>query len=187
MPTAAQRGKGRTARAAAAVAGLAALAACQPGPRPIAYGQDTGAYCRMTIMDERWGAELVTRTGKTYVFDSIECMASFYLEAQVAHEDVHSMWVTDFYDPPTMLPVEEAFFLHSRDLPSPMGMNLTAFSDAIRRDAVTNSFYGELLDWDGVLELVGTERPHGRMGGMPMPQHDTGAATRPGDSTGHGG
>ncbi len=59
--------------------------------------------------------------------------------------------------------MEEAFFLHSRDLPSPMGMNLTAFSDAIRREAVTNSFYGELLDWQGVLDLVerGGSMPHG--------------------------
>jgi copper chaperone NosL len=186
-----------------AVACLAAVLAlaCQPAPRPIAYGRDTGDYCRMTIMDERWGAELVTRTGKVYVFDSIECLASFYLEEQVAHEDVHSMWVTDFYDPPTMLTVEDAFFLHSRDLPSPMGMNLTAFSSKIRRDAVTNSFFGELLDWDGVLDLVRSERHGGAHAGMSgamsgsggaMPHHgpmqdDAGAAMPPGDTAGRGG
>lgn len=163
-------------------------AACQPEPRAIVYGQDIGDYCRMTIMDEGYGAELVTRTGKTYVFDSIECLASFYLEEQVPHEEVHSMWVTDFQDPPTLIPVEEAFYLHSRDLPSPMGMNLTAFSDAIRRDAVTNSFYGELLDWQGVLDLVRTERPHGAMHDA-APGDDTGARPMPahGDTAGGDG
>lgn len=152
--------------------GLTVLAAgCEPGPRPIAYGEDVGDYCRMTIVDEGYGAELVTETSKVYVFDSIECLAGFYLEESVAHDDVHSMWVTDFQNPPTLIAVEDAFFLHSRDLPSPMGMNLTAFSDAIRRDAVTNSFYGDILDWEGVLMLVaqGGSMPHGA-GGAGMHQ-----------------
>jgi len=167
------------------MSGLALLAACEPGPRPLAYGEDVGDYCRMTIVDEGYGAELVTRTGKVYTFDSIECLAGFYLEEQVPPEEVHSLWVTDFQDPPTLVPVEKAFFLHSRDLPSPMGMNLTAFSGAIRRDAVTNSFYGELLDWQDVLDLVagGGSLPHGKPG--------QGQARAPGDpaerGSGHDG
>ncbi len=160
--------------------GLALLAACEPGPRPIAYGEDVGDYCRMTIVDEGYGAELVTRTGKVYTFDSIECLAAFYLEGQVPRQEVHSLWVTDFQDPPALIRVEEAFFLHSRDLPSPMGMNLTAFSDVIRRDAVTNSFYGDLLDWEGVLDLVagGGSLPHGKPG--------QGQAQGQGEPAGHG-
>ena len=132
------------------------LAACTPEPRPIAHGDDHCAYCKMTIADERYGAELVTTTGKVYVFDSIECLAAHQLEERVAEEAVHSLWVVDFQAPPKLVAVPDAFFLHSRDLRSPMGANLTAFGPGITQQAVTHSFFGEILDWPGVLGLVDT-------------------------------
>ena len=110
----------------------------------------------MTISDGRYGAELVTKKGKVYVFDSVECLASHQLEAHVAPSEVHSLWVVDFQAPPNLVEVSDAFFLHSRDLRSPMGLNLTSFGPDIQQQAVKHSFYGEILDWNGVLELVQT-------------------------------
>ena len=130
------------------------LSACAPSPQPHAHGHDACAYCMMTLADERYGAELVTRTGKIYRFDSIECLAAHQLEGRVAASDVHSLWVVDFQDPPTLVATEAAFFLHSRDLRSPMGANLTAFGPGIGQQAVSHAFYGEILDWDGVMALV---------------------------------
>ena len=132
------------------------LAACTPAPKPIAHGLDHCAYCKMTIADERYGAELVTTKGKVYVFDSIECMAAHQLEERVPEEAVHSRWVVDFQAPPNLVAVPDAFFLHSRDLRSPMGANLTAFGPGITQQAVTHSFFGEILDWPGVLGLIDT-------------------------------
>ena len=64
----------------AAVAGVLALAGCAPrAPRPIAYGRDACAECRMVASDPRFGAQLETATGKLYVFDSIECLAAYTL------------------------------------------------------------------------------------------------------------
>ena len=137
---------------------VAALAvpACSPGPQPIAYGEDVGDFCRMVIVDERYGAELVTDRGRVYKFDSIECLAGVLL----AMEDtaaVHSIWVTPFQTPGQLIRIEDALFLHSPMLRSPMGANLTAFhADSITADALVDSFGGEVLDWQAVLELVRT-------------------------------
>ena len=143
---------------AASVVVLLGLTACTPEPRPLAHGDDHCAHCLMTLSDEQYGAELVTTKGKVYVFDSVECLAAHQLEEAVATEDVHSLWVVDFQDPPNLVEVNKAFFLHSRDLRSPMGLNLTAFGPDITQQAVSHSFYGEILDWDSVLELVQTHR-----------------------------
>ncbi len=147
-----------TRQMAVAVGGLLLLnlAACTPEPRPLAHGEDHCAYCKMTITDERYGAEVVTTKGKVYVFDAIECLAAHQLEGRVAEADVHTLLVVDFENPPTLVPVDEAFFLHSRDLRSPMGLNLTAFGPGIGRQAVSHAFYGDILDWNGVLGLVDT-------------------------------
>ncbi|UCD24520.1 MAG: nitrous oxide reductase accessory protein NosL [Gemmatimonadota bacterium] len=140
-----------------AVAGLLVLgSACADEPVPLHIGEDGCERCHMTISDERYAAQLVTKKGKAYKFDSAECLAGFYTNA-IAVDEVASLWVTDFHTQSRMIRVEEAFFLRSKDLRSPMGMNLTAFGDGIAPQTVLNSFIGEVLTWDEVVELVRTE------------------------------
>jgi nitrous oxidase accessory protein len=137
------------------LAGALGTAGCgEPAPSPIAFGEDRGEHCGMTIADERYGAELVTVRGKVHKFDSVECLAGFRLAMEDSGE-IHSMWVTDFSAPPTLIRVEDAFFLESRDLRSPMGANLTAFGPGMTRQAALHSFFGRILEWDEVLTLVG--------------------------------
>ncbi|MHB1169281.1 MAG: nitrous oxide reductase accessory protein NosL [Longimicrobiales bacterium] len=145
------------------------VAACSPGPVPIVYGDDMCTHCRMAIVDERYGSELVTRTGLTHTFDSIECLADYVLRLDDV-ETIHSLWVTSFQHPGELIAVEDALFLHSEMLRSPMGANLTAFrSDAITERSLLDSFGGDVLTWEEVLRHVranehmhtGTDRPHG--------------------------
>lgn len=136
------------------------LSGCGPkGPVPVSVGEDGCSQCLMTIADERYATELITKKGKVHFFDSVECLAGFYLSQDP--DDVASLWVTDFHTQARLIPVGEAFFLRSKDLRSPMGMNLTAFGDGIGRETVLNSFIGEILDWAGVLALVEAEGPPG--------------------------
>lgn len=155
-----------TAAVVSAALVLLSLAGCGPsGPVPVAIGEDGCSQCLMTVADERYATELITTKGKVHFFDSVECLAAFYLEQDP--DDVASLWVTDFHTQARMIQVQDAFFLRSKDLRSPMGMNLTAFGDGISRESVLNSFFGEILDWPGVLALVEEEGPPGAgMGGM---------------------
>jgi copper chaperone NosL len=52
-------------------------ASCTVKPEPIQYGEDNCVLCQMTIMDHRYGTEVVTDKGKVYKFDSVECLVEF--------------------------------------------------------------------------------------------------------------
>ena len=51
---------------------------CTQEPEPLVYGKDVCQFCKMTLMDHKFGAELVTNKGKVYKFDDINCMLNFY-------------------------------------------------------------------------------------------------------------
>jgi copper chaperone NosL len=111
----------------------------------------------MTLMDERYGGELVTRTGKTYTFDSIECMAAFDSAQSVPAERVHDRYVVDFGEPGKLISVEQAIFLQSTQLLSPMGANLTSFARTQDAHGAKDVFGGEILSWSEVRDRVHNE------------------------------
>jgi copper chaperone NosL len=139
------------------------LAACGSGPREIQVGAEECAHCRMLVSESRFAAQLVTDRGRHYVFDSIECMAEFLDEGTEVPEDrVRALWVTDFGSPGHWIAAEDAHFLRSEELRSPMGMNLSAHALAdVARDH-REDFGGEVLTWSQVRTLVaGTTVPGG--------------------------
>ena len=127
------------------------LMSCTVEPQAIAYGSENCHHCQMTISDNRYGAELVTKKGKVFKFDSAECLAA-YLKEQPKTEA--ELWlVTDFEKPGQFINASEAIFMQSENQPSPMGLNLTAFGDQDRAAAVAQEKNGQLLTWTDVLQL----------------------------------
>jgi copper chaperone NosL len=131
---------------------LLVFVACQSGPEPIAYGTDNCHHCKMTISDNRYGSEMVTDKGKVYKFDSIECMAQ-YLDENKSGVAANMLLVTDFKNPGQLLEVNKAFFLQSDQMPSPMGMYLTAFSDNETASKFAAEKSGKLLTWEATQKL----------------------------------
>lgn len=163
-----------------------ALAACQRGPRPLVAGTDACEFCRMTVSDVRFGAELVSRTGRVHTFDAVECLASFHLDAE-ARDDVRGVFVSDF-ESGRLLPADSALFLRGGSLRSPMGRSLAAFAPDIGGAAIVQRYGGTVIRWADVLEEMKNEqlRP-----GVDGPKHnhaapDTSGARRtiPKDSQG---
>jgi copper chaperone NosL len=145
----------RVARAgAAAVAASLLVIACSAGPRPIEFGTDACDYCRMTISDERYGSEIVTQKGRVYTYDAVECMVSAVLSGAVEKESVQLYLTVDYANPTELVDATTAVYLHSSELRSPMGMNLTSF--AARADAAKTAerYPGELLTLDEARTLV---------------------------------
>lgn len=104
------------------------LTACSsPKPRPIAYGKDKCAFCQMMISDKQYGSEHVTKTGKVYAYDSIECMVAHALTPALPAKEIHSAWVSD-YAKGTLINAKDALYIQSPALRSPMAVNLTAFA-----------------------------------------------------------
>jgi len=124
------------------------LLACQPEAEPIRYGKDACDYCRMQITDQRYGAEMVTKTGKVYKFDAIECLINYSLNEDHDNTKTKMMLVNTFDKPGELLPVQGCVFLHSKEMPSPMGMYLTAFHDPDSAHSVWEEQGGYVWKWD---------------------------------------
>ena len=151
----ARRRNANTKRASVAMA--VAVAACAPpGPQAIADKGRTCDYCRMTISDERFGGQLITRKGKVYVFDSVECLATFYVQ-QPATAEMSKVWVADYANPGDWIPVASAVFARSEAHQSPMGLNLVSFSPKADSAALPRELRAGAMSWPQVLALVQRE------------------------------
>lgn len=143
-------------------AGTAALLlGCSTGPRPIAYGEDVCAHCRMTVMDERFATELVTSRGKVFVFDSIECLAAFLGDGDASVPKGATAWVTAIERPGALIPASDAFYAQSMEIHSPMGRHLGAFASAAERDRLVEASGGKALSWQDVLAVMAKGHQHG--------------------------
>jgi nitrous oxidase accessory protein len=136
---------------------IALVVACAPRrPQPVAYGTENCDYCRMTISEPRFGAQVVTSTGKARKFDSIECLVSYYLQSRSTGV-VKSVWVTDYRKPGTFIAAEDAIFLRGGRAHSPMGLGLMAFASSENAEVLTKEFGGTPLRWKDVVTLVETQ------------------------------
>ncbi len=125
---------------------LFGTASCNVGPQPIAYGSDGCHFCSMTIVDRQHAAEFVTKKGKVHKFDSIECMLN-----QMKEEDTSQValfLVNDYNDPGVFIDAAQAFYLISKDLPSPMGEFLSAFASNLEAHLAETGHPGEVYSWD---------------------------------------
>ena len=71
------------------------LIGCSKEPKPISYGEDECEFCKMIVMDERYGSEMVTAKGKIYFFDSIECLVAYIDNMKMSKDDYNSLWVSN--------------------------------------------------------------------------------------------
>jgi len=121
---------------------------CARGPRTINFGTDVCDYCAMTISDDRHGAVFVTAKGRSYPFDSVECM----LRSVMAGEkhtgvSVASWHVVDYANRGHLIDAAHATYLVSPGVPSPMGANLSGFADRAAAEALRETHGGDVYDW----------------------------------------
>jgi copper chaperone NosL len=136
------------------------LSSCEVKQQPIAYGQANCQHCQMTVSDKRYGSELVLKTGKAYFFDSAECMIQYLQENAEAKEKASMFLVSDFRNPEKLIDADKAIFLQSKNLPSPMGMYLTAFKDRAAATVMQKESPGRILTWNEAVEAVkNNEKP----------------------------
>jgi copper chaperone NosL len=127
------------------IVGSVWIAGCAPEPRPIRYGQEGCQFCKMTLAEKSFGGELVTRKGKVYVFDDLNCLLSFY--NSTGHDELAYTLVVDYEHPGEFLNAGETFFVKSEALRSPMAGNVAAFKSYDRAIRFKQEKGGILLGW----------------------------------------
>lgn len=127
---------------------------CSRGPKPIDFGNELCHFCKMTISDPKFGAEIITTTGKAYKFDAAECMIWQMEEGSIPAEKVHQQYVIAYDEPTQLIPVAEAHFMITEQQPSPMGAFLSAYSDKSTAENAAKEKGGQLYSWDEVQSRI---------------------------------
>lgn len=127
------------------------LLACSTDPEPIAYGTDACHTCKMTLMDKKFGAELVTQKGKVYKFDDVNCMLTFYNAPENNSEKFAHRLVVDFMQPGMLISVGDAYFLKSPEIKSPMASQIAAFGSEAGMNKMKQEWDGIYLVWGEVV------------------------------------
>jgi copper chaperone NosL len=143
------RVKHRSAIAVASVFCMIGLCSCNTSSEPISIGTDNCSFCKMTISDARYGAEIVTKKGKVYKFDDAHCILS-YLGSAIEKKDIGEVFFTDFDGKHELINVKNALFLKSDELHTPMGGNVAAFSNKESLQKFLQQFKGTEVSWDGL-------------------------------------
>ena len=127
----------------------ALFVSCDVSPQPIDYGSDACHFCNMTIVDRQHASQLVTKKGKAYKYDAIECMIHS-LQDEFKDTEMAFYLTSDFDHPGEMIDATKSIYLVSDQIPSPMGANLSSFLNEKAAQEKMEKFTGKLFTWDEI-------------------------------------
>ncbi len=101
------------------------LMSCTVKPQKIEYGKDACSFCKMSIVETKFAAEIVTNKGRASKYDAVECMLNDIKDKE--EKSLAYILVTDYSNPKQLIDATKATYLISKEIKSPMGANLSAF------------------------------------------------------------
>ena len=131
---------------------LAALAGCKPQPEglqppEIRYGQEACSACGMVIDEPRFAAATLLVSGEYLKFDDVGEMLSYHKNHP---QDQVAAWFVHDYPTEKWIRGEQAFFVRSQDLQTPMGSGIAAFADQSAAAAFAAERSGEVFSLDKI-------------------------------------
>jgi len=124
------------------------LSSCNTGPEPIKTGIDNCYFCKMTISDPRFGAEIVTKKGKIYKFDDTHCLLAYLKTNDIPADNIKDTYLSNFCAKQQLLNVKQALLLKSDEIRGPMGGNIAAFEQADSLKKIQERFHGTAVNWN---------------------------------------
>lgn len=124
---------------------------CSKNPKPINFGHDDCDYCKMTISDNRFGAEVISKQGRIFKFDDMHCVKGFLDDEILPKDNVHSVWLIDFKGSEKLIQAENSFLIQNEELRSPMGGNIATFETENELKEYQNAYSGTEIKWEDFL------------------------------------
>lgn len=118
---------------------------CSIEPKEIIYGNDACHFCKMTIVDKQHASEIVTKKGKAFKFDAIECMMNYCED--IDQNDLELYLVNDYNSPGKLIDAESSTYLISKAISSPMGAFLSGFDEYEKAEKTQQLKGGKLYSW----------------------------------------
>ena len=126
---------------------LLLLTACSVEPEKIVLGKDACSDCKMTIMDPKFGGEIITKKGKVYKFDDVHCVAAYLKKGNLRETDIAQKVFLDYETNNNFLKTPSLFFVVSPQLKSPMNSNAAAFASQQAAEKKAAEVSGTTMDW----------------------------------------
>lgn len=128
--------------------------ACKIEPKAIDFGLDACHFCKMTIIDKPFAAEIVTEKGKIYKYDAIECMIK---NQEVEQIKAALLLVFDFENPTNFINATDSYYVVSAQINSPMGENLAAFLNKTAAEKFVKNNGGNHYNWTEISNYFKTK------------------------------
>jgi copper chaperone NosL len=129
------------------IIGLLGAAGCKRKFEPINYGHEACVHCRMTIMDKRFAAEIITSKGKAIKFDDFGCLLKYVKDEHFNDPDA-LIFVADFNHPDgAFLDARHGVFVYDESFKSPMNGNLAATASEMEANKLNKDGHGQLSTW----------------------------------------
>ena len=127
------------------------LNSCKTEPVKFNPGKDNCQFCRMSIVDTRYGGQIITKKGKVFLFDDMHCEAAFIKEGSVKATDMDKKLTVLFDKPNEFKDLKETWFVVSEENKSPMGSNAAGFSTREKATQEANDKHGKLINGEQLM------------------------------------
>lgn len=145
---------GNLSKVAIAASMFIFFASCSSSPEPFQYGKDVCYFCKMGIVDPKFGGEVITKKGKVYKFDDEVCMIRFLKTGELKENEISKKVVVNFLKQNDFITVENAFFYQSLELKSPMGGNAAAFSSQQEAEKLKEPSDVQIFKWKDLYDKL---------------------------------
>ena len=126
---------------------IVSIYSCNNIVEPIHIGKDTCQFCKMLLVDSRFGAAIYSKKGRTYKFDDISCLLNFIKETSSVKREVDEIYITDYLGEHKLWPAENLSFLVSDEFRTPMKSNTAGFSNMDSAQIISIKNMGALKKW----------------------------------------
>ncbi len=123
------------------------LSACGKKEAKIEYGKVDCDFCKMKLMDNKFGVLMISDKGRNFHFDDINCFKRFQEENYISSKEIH---ISCIDKPGELVPIETAYFIHSDNIKTPMASGIVAYSSEEIANKTAKELQSNILKWDDI-------------------------------------
>ena len=128
---------------------FSAFACSNAKAEPIKLNVDNCDFCKMSIADGKYGAEVITQKGRVFKFDDIMCLINYCKEN--SKTKMEAFYVIDYNQNNVLIPAETAFYSKGGDIHSPMHGGIIAFSNEKDSKEVGVKLKASSISWNEII------------------------------------
>jgi copper chaperone NosL len=129
------------------ISGLLFISSCQSKPVAIVVGKDNCYFCKMTISDNKYGAEILTKKGKAYKFDDMHCLLAFIETKELPVLSSTEIFLVDYSSDHHLISADNCFLIQSDSVSGPMNGHIIALSNKEKSAELAANYDTKAISW----------------------------------------